>query len=94
MPYKAKDIRRLLLDKFQFEPVEESRHDAIAFFHMGKKIATTRFSRGSRAEVDDSLLKMIARQTRVENLRFFKEMLDCTRSRDDYLSKLEEDGFI
>jgi predicted RNA binding protein YcfA (HicA-like mRNA interferase family) len=96
MAYKAKEVRRLLLTKFGFQEVKESGHDAVAFFYVDKKIATTRFSRGSKAgdEITDSLLKQIAKQTRVNQLRFLKVMLDCTQDYDAYVAKLKEDRFI
>jgi len=94
MPISKARVRRQLLQKFGFEEVRGSRHEAIAFFYDGQKVATTRFSRGSRREIDDDLLKVMAREVRVSNLSFFKGMIDCPKSLDDYIEKLKQGGYI
>lgn len=78
--------------KFHFEPVAGSRHDAVALFIDGSKVATTRFSR-SHEDVSESLLRQIAKQCRVQ-LGEFKGMYECTVSYDDYIDLLTQQGYI
>jgi hypothetical protein len=61
MPMPSRDVRRMLMNKFDFEEVKGSKHDAVAFVFEGKKIATTRFSRAAR-DIGDSILKQMAKQ--------------------------------
>jgi len=85
MPLTNKQVRQLLLQKFKFQAVEGTKHDAVAFSYGGKKVATTRFSRRSGQEIGDTLLKLIAQQVQVDSLKFCKDMINCTNSYEDYL---------
>lgn len=89
------DIEEKLLNKFGFETVPGSNHDAVAFFYENKKIATVRFSRGKKgSNIPDGILTMMSRQAQVNQLGYFKKMIQCTRSKDDYISLLKDRGFI
>lgn len=90
MPIKKRDLRRCFLQKFGFEEVAGSRHEAVALIIGGRKVATTRFSRGHR-EIGDKVLTMIAREIGVP-LGYLKRMHDCTRDRSEYLSHLRNTG--
>ena len=94
MPFEDTEVKRLLVQKFEFEETQGKKHDAYAFYYNGKKIATTRFSRGSRIVIGDSLLQMIAREIQVHRLGFVKGMFSCTNSRDDYIAELQRQGLI
>ena len=94
MSMRKREIRRTLLRKFSFQEVPGSRHEAVAFYFGNEKIATTRFSRGSGSDIGDDLLAVMAKEVRVCQLRFFREMIDCTRSYDDYVGRLREGGYI
>ena len=94
MPLAKRKVKRQLLVELRFQEVQGSKHEAVAFFHGGHKVATTRFSRGSGRELDDTLLKVMAREVRVFNLSFFKDMIDCPRTLDDYVKKLGEAGYL
>lgn len=95
MPYQKRIIRNCLISKFGFEEVEGSRHEAVAFFYEGKKVATTRFSRKRKGnDIDNDLLGEMAKQIHVYTLNFFKGMVDCTQSRDAFIKRLKEGGFI
>ncbi len=93
-----KKLRKALTGKFGFEPVEGTRHEALAFHYRGKKVATTRFSRGSRSgDIGPSLLRMIARQIRLESpgaLPTLYGMVECSESLANYLEKLKLGGFL
>jgi len=84
----------MLISKFGFMEVSGSRHEAVAFYYAGRKIATTRFSRGSRTEISDALLSVMAKEIRVQTLAFIKKMLDCTKSKQEFIDRLRELGFI
>lgn len=86
MPMRKRDLQDSLVQKFGFEEVEGSRHDAVSLIVDGRKVATTRFSRGG-SEIGDAILTMIARQIWVP-LGFLKGMYACTKSREDYLERL------
>lgn len=99
MPLKKGEIESKLLSKFGFQWVESSgrgSHERLAFYHEGRKIATTGFSRGFRKneDLDDSLCKVMAREVRVQTLNFFKGMINCPNSLDDYRNRLREQGYI
>lgn len=66
----------------------------LPFFMGGRKIATTRFSRGSGKDIGDALLGRMAQEVRVRNLGFFKGMIDCPKSLDDYVDSLRDTGYI
>jgi len=91
---KKQSLRNELKRKFDFQEVPGSKHEAIAFFYGGKKIATTRFSRGSGKDLDNDILKLIAREVRVDKLSNLKEMIDCTKSQEDFLDILREKKFL
>jgi hypothetical protein len=92
---KKRKIKRELMRKFRFEEVSRKRHQAVAFFYGGKKVATMGFSRSSGTNIDDpALLGQMAREVRVGQLRFFKEMIDCTKSYEDYIDRLRQGGCI
>lgn len=94
MALKRTEVEEKLLHKFGFEPVDGTRHDAVAFFYDGRKIATTRFSRGMKGDVSPDILKAMAEEVRVVTLSYFKEMITCTKSKDDYIRFLREQGWI
>jgi hypothetical protein len=92
MPILKRDLRRCLIQKFGFEEVPGSRHEAVSLIVEGRKVATTRFSRSGR-DIDDSLLTLMARQIRV-NLSTLKQMHSCTVGLDEYLAHLERGGHL
>jgi hypothetical protein len=94
MPFSSGDVKRILLRKFQFQETQGTKHDAFSFFYNGKKVATTRFSRGANVQISDALLSQMAKEIRVGNLRFFREMISCTNSYEAFVHKLKEGGYI
>lgn len=92
MPIPKGKLRRCLVQKFRFQEVPGSRHEAVALFADDKKIATARFSR-SRTEIDDNVLTLIARELWV-NLGYLKRMYDCTKGYQDYLDRLRKTGHL
>ena len=92
MPIPKTELRKCLIDKFGFEEVYQTKHEAVALFVKGKKVATTRFSHGQN-EIDDDILGLIARQIRVQ-LGYLKKMCNCNKSKEEYLSLLKNSGFL
>ena len=86
MPIPKEDLRRCLIRKFGFEETEGSKHEAVALYIDGYKVATTRFSR-SHGQISDPILTQIAQQIWVQ-LGYLKKMVECTKSKDDYLAHL------
>jgi len=92
MPIEKDALRSCLMRKFGFEEVEGSKHEAVALFIEGRKIATTRFSRSHR-NISDKILGLIAREIWVQS-GYFRQMYSCTKDPDDYLRHLQETGHI
>jgi hypothetical protein len=93
MPRKKRDVKRKLISKFHFEERPGSKHECLSLVIDGKKYATTRFSRG-HSEITDGVLTEISKQLFVYNLGFLKEMLDCTKSRSDYLNRWNQNKHL
>jgi hypothetical protein len=92
---KKRVMKQTLQGKFHYVEEQETKHDRIAFYYNGKKVATTGFSRGAGPDVDDpSLLAVMAKEVRVNQLSFLRQMIECTRSYDDYIKRLREGGYI
>jgi len=63
----------------------------------GRKVASTRFSRGHRGvDLGPALLRQIAVQLRlqVEPLKKLHGMVSCSISRDDYIAALRDAGLL
>jgi hypothetical protein len=89
---KKRDIHTKLISKFEFTRSEGS-HEKFSLYVDGCKILTTHTSR-SHNDIDDSLLKLMAREMGVLRLQIIKDMFDCTVSRQDYLRILRENGYF
>ncbi len=95
MPFRTRDVKKALERKFGFKVEPRSKHDWLAFYHNGKKVAMTGFSRRSGPTIDDDgLLKQMSREVGVSRLGFFKAMIACTKTLDDYIHELKEHGLI
>jgi hypothetical protein len=90
MPRPARDVKAALSTKFDFVPAPNKSpdHEWFALEIEGAQKVATKFSRGER-EVDDWLLGQIAKQLLVRRA-YLDEMIDCTKSRDEYYQKLRE----
>lgn len=96
-PITKSDLQHCLVRKFAFEPVPGSRHEGLSLVIAGRKVASTRFSRGHRgADLDPGLLRQIALQLRlqVEPLQKLYGMVSCSISRDDYIAALRDAGLV
>jgi hypothetical protein len=90
MPRPARDVKNALEAKFHFAaaPNKNPDHQWLALEIEGAQKVTTKFSHGMR-EISDNLLGKIARQLLVGR-PYLDEMIDCTKSVEDYYIKLRE----
>jgi hypothetical protein len=93
MPYKPREIEDALRNKFGFEHDETHSvdHRWYKLQLTGLPTIRTYFSHGKK-EIGKKLESKIARQIRVRN-KFFREMIDCTKGREDYYQQVREDPY-
>jgi hypothetical protein len=91
MPRRNRDVEATLLNKFHFErsPTRSDDHRWLQLKLPDLPPIITHFSHG-RQEIGDVLWSLIAKQLRVRK-KFLNEMIDCTKSRDDYYEQLRSD---
>jgi hypothetical protein len=94
VPLPQRDVKDALLNKFGFQEVQGRNHDGMAFYYEGKRVATTWFSRASGRVIQDDILQQMARQIGVSTLSFFKGMITCSKSLDDYVQHLRERNIL
>jgi hypothetical protein len=96
VPLLQRDVKDALLKKFGFQEIQRkrSKHDGLTFYHEGRRVATTWFSRASGRTIQDEILKQMAEQVGVYTLNFFKGMITCSKSLDDYVQRLRERDII
>jgi hypothetical protein len=92
MPRKQSDVEKSLIIK-GFRKENNDHH----FFHYyskaGKKTRVfTKTSHGTR-EIDDGLLRLMARQVKLTKTDF-DNLIDCPLDRDSYEKKLIEQGIV
>ena len=96
MAYKRREVEAQLRNKFHFVDKPSRPHERIALFIDGRQVASTGFSRGLRknADVDHTIMKLIAREIRVATIGNLRGMIDCDISYDDYLEILREGNYL
>ncbi len=93
MPLKTRDVISQLQSKFHFS-LSNTRSDDHLWYELkipGLPVIATKVSHG-KTEIGDILLGMMAKQLRVRKA-FFAEMIQCTKSEQDYLNQVEKDPF-
>ena len=90
MSIPKRTLQSKLKQKFGFEDTSGSKHEGLALYVNDKKVATVRLSR-SHDTIDDSILRVIAKQCWV-SMGFLREMVDCTKSQEDYATHLKRMG--
>lgn len=93
MPYKPGEIENALQGKFHFSPStsHSSNHRWYELSLPGLPLIVTKVSHGKK-QIGRKLESMIARQLRVRT-SFLREMINCTKDREDYYSRVTEDPF-
>jgi len=90
-----RDLQSCLIGKFGFSQSEGGNHETFTYSIEGRKIATTRFSRGWRKNkpIPKPILSKMANQLWV-NTATLKEMEGCTVGVDDYHDILRQQNKI
>lgn len=70
----------------------EGDHHVFEFWHNDIFITKTKTSHNSQ-DINDYLIKAMSNQCKVDK-EFFIEFVRCTKSKDDYIDKLIENGTI
>jgi hypothetical protein len=96
MPLPRDTTEQQLVQKVQMTP-RNRKGDDHRFYDLvinGQRVARTKVSRGSGYKtLGDDLVSKMARQLYVPT-PFFRELINCTKSRDEYLGILRDQGRI
>jgi len=92
MSLKTRDVVDKLVGKFFFS-ISNSDHKVYKLYINQKFIVRTMISHGGK-EIDDAILSQMAKQVGVQRLSFFKEMIKCTKSNDDFLNEIMKNGYL
>ncbi len=94
MSFSTKDVRDKLTDKFGFERDRQHAkdHEWYVLELTGVESVRTKFSH-SRPEIAGKLESMMSRQLRVST-PYFREMIRCAKSNEEYIAKLTFDPRI
>lgn len=92
MAISKRELNRCLKQKFDFQEVPGSRHEALSLIVDGRKVATVRFSR-SHKEISNTILRLIARECWVQT-SYLKGMISCDISQEAYMAYLLDDGYL
>jgi hypothetical protein len=93
MPYKPREIKKTLKNKFGFGPAK-GHSDDHSWYELclpGLPSILTKVSHGKK-EVGRKLEGKIARQLRVRT-PYFRGMVGCTHSYEDYCRQIREDPY-
>ena len=93
MPTDPRRLENILLHKFEFSPAmgRSVDHRWFVLEIDGIPSISTKISH-SRAQINQNLESKISRQLRVRT-PFFKEMIDCTKSKEDYYRQVQDDPY-
>lgn len=93
MPLKPRELEDLLQTKFGFSPAQDRAPDHRWYELQLPELPCilTKVSHNKK-EIHSNLESKIARQLRVRT-PYFKGMVSCTNSREDYYEKVREDPY-
>jgi hypothetical protein len=93
MPFEPREIERLLQNKFGFSEAtsRSSDHRWYELRLSGLPVILTKVSH-SKGTLSPNLEGKIARQLRVRG-PYFREMMNCTRSREEYYQQVQTDPY-
>lgn len=87
-------IEQALQHKFEMELMPGGDHRRYRLIVSGKKVVGTQVSTGTSARtIPSNLVSAMARQLSVQT-SFFVEMVNCSKSKDQYLVSLGEAGLL
>mgnify|MGYP001497921741 CR=1 FL=1 len=90
MTLKAADVESKLIHKFKFTK-DNSDHRKFTLEVPGQALIFTIISHSHR-DISAPILSSICKQLRVRK-HFFLEMIQCTKSREDYLWQITNDPY-
>jgi hypothetical protein len=85
MPYKLRELRRVLTIKLGLELDATADHPTFTFWHDGRVVARTHISHGSGKDVSDGVVSAMARQLGVTGLEL-RRSIDCEISDEAFAS--------
>ena len=81
------------MSKFRFYR-DETDHSIFILLHNGRRVVDTKLSHGSRnKDLSKGLFSKIARDLQLTSGQF-QQAIQCSLSRDDYISVLGEKGLL
>jgi len=90
MPINPTELERIILHKFRFSPAKRGADHIWYELRLdGLPVIMTKISHSNK-EIHSKLEGKIARQLRVKG-PFFKQMISCNRSRDQYYEQVKAD---
>lgn len=93
MPYKPREIERILRNKFGFDPAEGHSADHIWYeLHLLDLPPILTKVSHSKKDIGRKLEGKIARQLRVRT-SYFRGMVDCTHNCEDYCRQVRDDPY-
>lgn len=87
MPLDNREIERVLLSKFDFEVVRQKRRHRHLQLKIDGCAAVTTMLSHSNQTLSRGLESTVAKQLKVQT-QFFREMIGCTKSREEYYRHL------
>ena len=85
----ARDLRQALTGKLGYQRVQGAKHEKLRLSLDGRVVAQTALSHG-REPIREKLLGIIARQIGVTS-RELHAIVDCSMTRDQYISHVAKD---
>lgn len=94
MAVSRRGVERMLTNKLEMT-LDDQDHQVFHLMVDGRVVARTKLSRGSEKykTLGDDLVRKMAQQLHV-TMPIFRDLEGCTKSRDDYLQALKENGFL
>lgn len=93
MSLPRREVERQLTQKLLMEP-RPGDHRYYYLFINGRKVARTHVSTGTNSRtLGDNMVSTMARQLNVTT-SFFREIVNCTKTRDQYLQQLRDQDLL
>jgi len=93
MPLATRNVKRALSSKLRCEEDVKGHHIFYYFIEDGVRVTSTKVSHGSNRDIQDGIVGQMAKQMGV-NRPFFAELVQCTKSRDDYVANIRAGGYL
>ncbi len=90
---KKKAYRNLKKKGFVDCEYHSEDHKYLEYTHEGKVILFTKFSNGSKKDLDNYLISQMSKQCKLSKSDF-ADLVNCPLSKDNYIKKLKENGLL